>query len=107
MVGNTKTVQDELEVLKKDVTKLRSDVAELVNILKGLGIDKINEARDSVEEEVREQRENLRMKYKNAKQRGKLAADELEEHFAEHPFGTLLTVFGIGYIIAKLSGGNS
>jgi ElaB/YqjD/DUF883 family membrane-anchored ribosome-binding protein len=100
-------VQEELQILKDDVAKLRSDISDLVGVLKQLGVTKINEARGSLEEEIEEQREKLRAGLNRARERGKGAADEFEQHVTEHPVGSLLTAFGVGYILAKLSGDRS
>lgn len=97
-------VQEEVQVLKDDVAKLRSDVSDLVGLLKDLGLQKIDETRGSVEEELQEQRERLRVAFGHARDRGKSAVEDVEQQMTEHPLGTLLTAFGIGYIIAKLGG---
>jgi len=102
-----KNVQDELQTLKDDVAKLRTDVSELVGLLKDLGADKVDEARGTVEEELRARREQLRESVGRAKARGKKAADDIEEQITEHPLSSLLAAFGLGFIIAKLSGGGS
>ena len=98
-------VQEELQVLKDDVTKLRSDIAGLVDLFKELGLQKVNEARGTIEDELDEQREKLKARFNSARERGKGTVEDLEQHVTEHPLGSLLTAFGIGYILAKLSGG--
>jgi len=100
-------VQEEMQVLKDDVTKLRSDIANLVEVLKQLGLQKAQETRGTLEDEFDVQREKLKARFNSARERGKGAVDELEEHVNEHPIGSLLTAFGIGFILAKLSGGKS
>jgi ElaB/YqjD/DUF883 family membrane-anchored ribosome-binding protein len=100
-------VQEELQILKDDVAKLRVDISDLVTALRQLGVQKIDEARGTLEEELEEQREKLRAGFNRARERGRGAADEFEQHVTEHPVGSLLTAFGIGYILAKLSGDRS
>lgn len=102
-----KNVQDELQTLKDDVAKLRADVSELVGLLKDLGAEKIDEARGTVEEQLQARREKLRESVDRAKARGKKTADDIEEQITEHPLSSLLAAFGLGFIIAKLSGGGS
>jgi len=97
-------VQEELQVLKGDVEKLRTDISDLVGLLKDLGLKKVDETRGSVEEELKEQREKLRVAMNQARDRGMGAFDDVETQVTEHPVGSLLTAFGIGYIIAKLGG---
>ena len=102
-----KNVHDELQNLKDDVTKLRTDVSELVGLLKDLGAEKIDAARGNVAEELQARREQLREAMGKAKARGKKAADDIESQISEHPLSSLLAAFGLGFIIAKLSGGGS
>ena len=103
MVSNN--VQDEMKVLKDDVAKLRADITDLVGLLKDLGLQKVDETRDSIEDEIREQREKLRVTMNRARERGRGAASDFEQQINEHPVGSLLTAFSIGFILAKLSGG--
>jgi ElaB/YqjD/DUF883 family membrane-anchored ribosome-binding protein len=102
-----KNVQDELQTLKDDIAKLRTDVSQLVDVLKDLGVEKVDSARASVEEEIQAQRERVRDAIGKAKDRGKKTADDIEDHITEHPLSSLLAAFGLGFIIAKLSGGGS
>ena len=103
----TNTVQDEIQTLKDDISKLRSDVTDLVGMLKDLGLQKVHKTRENIEGELHEQREKLRAEFNRAKARGSDAVDEFEQQVGLHPLGSLLTAFGIGYIIARLSGGRS
>lgn len=100
-------VQEELQVLKDDVSKLRTDIAGLVDVLKDLGLQKVSETRGTIEEEFDVQREKLKAKFENVRERGQDTVDELGQYVNEHPLGSLLTAFSIGYILAKLSGGKS
>lgn len=103
----TTNVQEELQVLKDDVAKLREDIEDLVGLLRDLGLQKVDETRGTLEEELQLQREKLQALLNRARERGKSAAEDIEQQMTEHPLGTLMTAFGIGYIIAKLSGGRS
>lgn len=97
-------VQEELQVLRDDVTKLRSDIASLVDVLKELGLQKAHEARDTLEDEFDVQKEKLRARFNSAREHGKGTVEDLEQHVTEHPLSSVLTAFGIGFILAKLSG---
>lgn len=103
----TANVQEELQVLKDDISRLRKDVSDMTGILKNLGMEKLDETRETLEDELKAQREKLRLLLAQARERGRSAADDLEQHVSDHPLGSLLTAFGIGYLLAKLSGGRS
>jgi ElaB/YqjD/DUF883 family membrane-anchored ribosome-binding protein len=95
-------LQNELETLKADVAKLRSDVGDLVNTLKALGVEKASGAKASLDEELEKRREELRDALKGAKARGERAANAVEGEIAEHPMSSVMAAFGMGFLIAKL-----
>lgn len=94
--------QKELDTVKADLAKLRSDVAELTGAVKESGSRRAGQVRETVEEELRRAREELRHTLDTARERGRRAKEEMEGTVGEHPYGTLLTAFGLGFIIAKL-----
>lgn len=100
-------IRKELEVVKGDIAKLRADIAELAGMLKDEGAKRIDDTRETVQEELEAQRERFREALGRARERGRTAADEVELHIAEHPLGSLLTAFGVGYVMAKMSGHHS
>lgn len=95
----------ELDTIKADMAKLRVDVAELGDILRELGAEKIGGARESVADEVRRAREELDRRFQSARQRGRKAAEDVEHAVEEHPFSSLVTAFGIGFIVSRLLDG--
>ena len=95
-------LQKQMDDLKSDLKSLKSDMAELAKILKDLGIGKAHNARSSIEEELDMGREELRRRWEEARKRGKKTMDDLEGDIGQHPFSSVLTAFGIGFIIAKL-----
>ena len=91
-----------MEQLRADLATLRSDVADLAKALKTAGANKADSVKDSVEEELRRYRDVLREKMDDAKSKGYEAKDKMDEQIATHPYTSLLTAFGVGYILAKL-----
>lgn len=98
-------IQEELQTLKSDISQLRADIQGLMGLVKEEGVSRVNDAKHYLEDELDGQRERIRETFNRAKECGKGTADEVERQIAEHPVGSLLTAFGIGYILAKLSGG--
>jgi ElaB/YqjD/DUF883 family membrane-anchored ribosome-binding protein len=92
----------ELEKLRSDLVQLRTDVAELAKAVKSVGVDKAESVKATVAEEVRHRREALRARIDEARARGRTAVEDLEDEIQQHPYGSLLTAFGAGFIIAKL-----
>ena len=92
----------ELEKLRKDLAQLRADVSQLTEVVKGIGVNKAESVKESVAEEIRSRREALHERLDEAQARGRMAMEDLEEGIQQHPYGSLLTAFGAGFIIAKL-----
>ena len=95
-------LKKEMEQLRADLSSLRSDVSELAKAMKSAGSRKADDVRDSVDEELNKYREALRAKLDEARARGYEAKDKMDEQIVSHPYGSLLTAFGVGFIIAKL-----
>ena len=101
-------VQKELKQLKADLAKLQSDMSDLVSSLKEAGSDKAENVKSSVEDEIRHQRAELRRLLNQARSTGRRAVDDavegIEGGVEQHPVSSLLTAFGLGFIVAKLMG---
>ncbi len=98
-------VQAELKQLKDDLGKVRSEVADLMSALKDLGVNKAENVKQSIEDEVRARREELRRLASQARSGSAKVMDDavegLEERVEQHPVGSILTAFSLGFIVAK------
>lgn len=95
-------LKKEMEQLRTDLASLRADVAELAKVLKNVGVNKAESVRHSVEDEINMYREALREKLDEARSRGYEAKEKVDDQIATHPYTSLLTAFGVGYVLAKL-----
>lgn len=95
-------LNQEFETLRADVAKLRSDVGDLLDVLKALGAEKVSDARTTLDEELLKRREELRAALNGAKARGERAAQAVEGEITEHPMSSVMAAFGMGFLIAKL-----
>jgi ElaB/YqjD/DUF883 family membrane-anchored ribosome-binding protein len=96
------TLQQELDMLKEDVAKLRTDVQDLTNALKELGVERVDTLRSTLAEEIRGARGELQRRAGQARDYGRRAVDSLEEEIGEHPLPSILSAFGIGFVLARL-----
>jgi len=95
-------LHEEFETLKEDVAKLRTDVGDLLSVLKAMGAEKVGDARESLDDELARRREELRAALKGARARGEHAAEALEGEITDHPMSSVIAAFGMGFLIAKL-----
>jgi len=95
-------LKKEMDQLRADLAALRGDVADLAKALKSAGAHKAESVKGSVEEELNKYRDILREKMDEAKSKGYEAKDKMDEQIATHPYTSLVTAFGIGYLLAKL-----
>lgn len=95
-------LNDQMKQLRADFAALQSDVAELANLLRDIGAERVEEAKGSAAEKLRERRAELERQLRTARTRGKETIDELEETISGYPFGSLAVAFGVGFLIAKI-----
>ena len=95
-------LQKQMDDLKADIRALKTDVADLAKILKDVGVGKVHDARSSLEEDLEFGREELRRRWNEARARGQKTVDDLESEIGQRPFSSVLTAFGVGFMIAKL-----
>jgi ElaB/YqjD/DUF883 family membrane-anchored ribosome-binding protein len=95
-------LQKQMDELKADIRALKTDMADLGKILKDLGVEKVHNARSSFEDDLEIGREELRRRWNEARARGQKTVDDLENEIGQRPFSSVLTAFGIGFMIAKL-----
>ena len=97
---------EELAAIKKDMQQLKADLAELVSAMKtrgqtkaeNLGQDAINTLHEAID--TLSQRVNAAKA--GASEKTRAAADQAEQVIERHPVASLLTAFGIGFVLAKL-----
>lgn len=95
-------IRKEMEQLRTDFAALRADVSELTKAYKNAGASKAESVKHNVEEELRRQRDALREKLDEVRSRGNEVKDKVEAQVGVHPYTSLLTAFGVGFILAKL-----
>lgn len=97
---------DELAAIKKDMQQLKADLAELLAAMKTrgqtkaetLGQDAINtlhEAIDTLNKRVNAAKEGV-------SDQTRATVEQAEQVIERHPIASLLTAFGIGFVLAKL-----
>jgi len=83
--------EDDYETLRKEIDQLRSDVAALVNTLKGIAADETGSAYESV-----------RRSAQKAQEQAQQTVGAVGQEIGERPFTSVLSAFSIGLLIGVL-----
>lgn len=95
-------LQNEVDKLRNDFTQLRGDVKELVATLKEIGAEKAKGMKSSLDDELKEKREDVLRAWATANEKSRKAVSEMEDGIGNHPFSSVLTAFAVGFAVAKL-----
>jgi len=95
-------IRKELDALKTDIAQLRVDIAGLTTAMHDVASDKVKKAKTDTQDRLRDTWEDLEEKLDEAIQQGKSTVGNIESQVGQHPTGSLLTAFGIGFIVAKM-----
>jgi ElaB/YqjD/DUF883 family membrane-anchored ribosome-binding protein len=95
-------IRKELDAIKADIAQLRLDIGGLTDVLKGAAADKIDDTKSRAQQTTQDAWADLESKLDEVLQQGRAGIDNVEDEIRQHPTGSLLTAFGLGFIIAKL-----
>jgi len=98
-------LEDEIEQIKSDFDTLRKDVGDLTSLLRDLGEEHLDTARDSARDSLEEIRERARSRAADIRGKGRAYRRNLDEAVEEHPERSLAIAFGVGFVTARLLGG--
>lgn len=95
-------IRKELDALKNDIAQLRKDIASLSTAVKDVAADKVADGKAQAKEKAAGAWEDIERKLDEVLGEGRETVRNVEQKIGEHPTGSLLTAFGVGFIIAKL-----
>lgn len=95
-------LRKEIDALKSDISRLREDIVALTDAVKDVASDKINDTKARGRKAAQETRDKLEDKLEEVLRRGKESIDGVEHEILQHPGGSLLTAFVVGFFIAKI-----
>ena len=96
------SIRKEMDALKADIARLREDIVGLTDAVKGAASENIADAKTRAEERVHKAWTDIEQRLEDLLSEGKATFNKAEQQVGEHPVGSVLTAFGIGFIIAKL-----
>ncbi|MEW5756784.1 MAG: hypothetical protein AB1810_10815 [Pseudomonadota bacterium] len=95
-------IRKELDALKADIAQLRGDIVGLTHAVKGAASEKMASTKAHTEEQLRGAWQDIEHRLEDLLAQSKAAYNKAEQKVSEHPVGSVLTAFGLGFIIAKL-----
>ncbi len=99
MASSTET---ELETLKADFAALNRTVSDLANDVRSLLAALVKDGEEKTRSSVHDSVEGLKQRLDDIRSGGQHYVDAAENQIGQHPYTSLLTAFGIGFIVAKL-----
>jgi ElaB/YqjD/DUF883 family membrane-anchored ribosome-binding protein len=96
------TPADDFKALREDFDRLRRDVGELADSLKQAGREQAAATKQHSRETLDGARDRLRDSAQAATERGREYYEQVEHRVGDHPWSSLVTAFGVGFILAKL-----
>ena len=94
--------REELDALKADIAQLRTDIANLTTAFKDVASEKVNATREDAQQRAQNAWDDIERRLNDVLDQGRETASGIEDKITEHPGGSVLTAFGLGFIIAKL-----
>lgn len=95
-------IRKELDALKNDIAQLRKDIAGLTSAVKDVASEKVDATTSQAREKVGSAWEDIERKLNEVLGQGRETVRTVEQKIGEHPGGSILAAFGIGFLVAKL-----
>lgn len=95
-------IKKELDALKADIAQLRKDITGLTAAVKEVASEKVANTKADAQERVQGAWDDIERKLDDVLNQGRAAVGDIEDRITKHPAGSMLTAFGLGFIIAKL-----
>jgi ElaB/YqjD/DUF883 family membrane-anchored ribosome-binding protein len=100
----TPGVDADLEALRQDISKLRADVAALVEAFVASGKEKADAVRLKTATSARHRLQEIGESLDAVKQRGHDALERAERRVAQHPLASIAGMFALGFLTGRLFG---
>jgi ElaB/YqjD/DUF883 family membrane-anchored ribosome-binding protein len=102
MSNKNTNVSEDIEVIKADVAKLRSDLSSTTKKLVEIGKEETGEAKEKAKIEAALLLNELHSAFEESKRQGKRSVKKVENKVADRPFLSLLVAFFGGLIFCKI-----
>ncbi len=99
----TQTQNQDVETLKEELARLRTDMAALVEAMKkNTGSTSKSSSKPAKDEIDSGQWENLKAKIEEARNQGEVINREISGEVRKHPLASIAIAFGVGYLASRI-----
>jgi ElaB/YqjD/DUF883 family membrane-anchored ribosome-binding protein len=95
-------IQQHVDDLKDDLSRLKTDMAEVVRTMMEAGKIEAGEAREKLEAKARAQLDALSAQMAGARQRGRVAYDAMHHKIEANPLASVAIAAGAGFMLGFL-----
>jgi len=88
--------------LREEVDQLKSQIGELLNLLKDKGQNKTNDLKETVSENLQDYQEHAKEHLETAYDIGNENMERIGEKIQKNPLSSMFLAFGVGYVISKM-----
>lgn len=81
---------------------IQADIAALTESIRALGAERVEAGADALREAAYRAGETMRMSAEDARRRGEVMAQDLEERIAANPLSAVLIATGVGLVLGAL-----
>lgn len=103
---STTSGNDELSAIKKDMQQLKADLADVLAAMKTRGQSKAEtlgqDAINTLHEAINSLNQRVSAAKEGVNEKTRATVEQAEQVIERHPVASLLTAFGIGFVLAKL-----
>ncbi len=102
----TKTpAEDEADAaaLGRQIKAIQADVAALTDTIKQFGVAQAGHVADAMGRAVGQAGDTMKTTAAEARRRGEIAAEEVEQMITRNPFTAVLVALGLGYIVGFIT----
>ena len=95
-------IHKELDALKADIAQLRKDIAGLTAAVRDVASEKVADTKADAQQRVQGAWADVERKLDEVLNQGRATVGDIEDKINQHPAGSMLTAFGLGFVIDKL-----
>ncbi len=92
----------ELETLKADIAKLRSDLSDLAQKLVDVGVDEVGAVRETLAGQVQSVMDTMCQVLGDTREQGRKTIESVQQRVEERPYVILFVALAAGFLLIKL-----